>query len=249
MGGGPCAVLGRAQGSPPLGPTIDKVGTFEPIVRVLPKPQRTLWEELRPTPTNFVLYGGTALALRLGHRQSQDFDFFSTGVFEPHELLSTVNYLRGVKVVQAATNTLTVIVDRGAPIQLSFFGGLGLRRIGEPDLCPENQVQVASLLDLAGCKAELVQHRAEAKDYRDIAALQAAGIAIETILAAGQAVFGPRFDPGRTLRALAFFEDGNLPELAPEIQARLQSAVEDVNLTALPVLPSREGLSKSEEER
>jgi hypothetical protein len=29
------------------------------------------------TPDHFTLYEGTALALRLGHRQSVDFDFFS----------------------------------------------------------------------------------------------------------------------------------------------------------------------------
>ncbi|MDF1482816.1 nucleotidyl transferase AbiEii/AbiGii toxin family protein [Extensimonas sp. H3M7-6] len=33
--------------------------------------------KLRPAPAmGFALYGGTAIALRLGHRQSVDFDFF-----------------------------------------------------------------------------------------------------------------------------------------------------------------------------
>jgi len=232
-----------------LGIEEKELETFQPILDILPKPQRALWEELKATPPHFVLYGGTALAIRLGHRQSQDFDFFSTPALDSDHLLFGVSYLRGAKVVQAATNTLTVIVDRGAPIQLLFFGGLGLRRIGEPDICPGNQVQVASLLDLAGCKAEVVQHRAEVKDYRDVAALRAVGMALETILAAGHAVFGTQFDPGRTLRALAFFDDGNLPELALEIQAQLRKAVRDVNLKHLPVLVSHKGLSKQEEER
>jgi hypothetical protein len=225
------------------------LGPFKPILDVLPQPQRALWEGLQATPADFVLYGGTALALRLGHRQSQDFDFFSAEAFEPEQLLCKVSYLRGAKMVQAGPNTLTAVVDRGGPVQLSFFGGLGLRRTGEPDICPENRVQVASLLDLAGCKAEVVQHRAEAKDYRDIAALLAAGVGLETILAAGRAVYGPRFDPTRTLRALVFFEDGNLPELVPETQTQLRNAVACVNLKGLPILASREGLSKAERER
>lgn len=41
----------------------------------LPPPQRRFWDELGATPRDFVLYGGTALALRLGHRQSEDFGF------------------------------------------------------------------------------------------------------------------------------------------------------------------------------
>ena len=37
---------------------------------------RALWPDLAEVPHSFVLYGGTALALRLGHRISEDFDFF-----------------------------------------------------------------------------------------------------------------------------------------------------------------------------
>jgi hypothetical protein len=49
---------------------------FKPNLSILPEPQRRLWAELSNTPKTFVLYRGTALALRLGHRQSEDFDFF-----------------------------------------------------------------------------------------------------------------------------------------------------------------------------
>ncbi len=37
-------------------------------LNVLPESQREVWKRLGATPGNFVLYGGTALALRLGHR-------------------------------------------------------------------------------------------------------------------------------------------------------------------------------------
>lgn len=219
---------------------------FKPILGALATPQRTLWQELREAPVGFVLYGGTALALRLGHRQSQDFDFFSTATFEARELRPEVRFLRGAKVMQEATNTLTCVVERGGPIQVSFFGGLGLRRVGEPDICPENRVLLASLLDLAACKAEVVQHRAEAKDYLDVAALLAAGVNLEMILAAGRAVFGGEFEPSRTLRALTFFEDGNLPELDEKVLSQLRNAVAEVRLEELPVLASRPGLSTYE---
>ncbi|MEI9902713.1 MAG: nucleotidyl transferase AbiEii/AbiGii toxin family protein [Asticcacaulis sp.] len=39
--------------------------------------QQALWPELAAiTRLGFALYGGTAIALRLGHRVSVDFDFF-----------------------------------------------------------------------------------------------------------------------------------------------------------------------------
>src|SRR5260363_17161 len=53
-------------------------GVFKPRMDILPPAQQRLWPALRPAADlGFVLYGGTAVALRLGHRASVDFDFFS----------------------------------------------------------------------------------------------------------------------------------------------------------------------------
>jgi hypothetical protein len=41
---------------------------FSPHLEILPAPQRTLWNELTEVSREFVLYGGTALALHLAHR-------------------------------------------------------------------------------------------------------------------------------------------------------------------------------------
>ncbi len=46
-----------------------------------------------------------------------------------------------------------------------------LKRVRPPEIAPDNQVAVASLLDLAGTKVAVVQQRAEAKDYLDIEAI------------------------------------------------------------------------------
>jgi hypothetical protein len=49
---------------------------LEPKLGVLPPAQREIWTSLAPAARlNFVLYGGTAIALHLGHRESLDFDF------------------------------------------------------------------------------------------------------------------------------------------------------------------------------
>jgi ABC-type tungstate transport system permease subunit len=51
--------------------------SFQPHFEILPPAQLLLWKELNPVNNlGFVLYGGTALALRLGHRVSIDFVFF-----------------------------------------------------------------------------------------------------------------------------------------------------------------------------
>jgi len=51
-----------------------------------------------------VLYGETALALRLGHRESVDFDFFSSRLFQPIELIRSIPYLAGAEITQEEAN-------------------------------------------------------------------------------------------------------------------------------------------------
>ncbi len=215
---------------------------FTPRLDILPSSQRLLWNELEATPRSFVLYGGTALALRLGHRASEDFDFFTTDTFASENLLSRVPYLKGAVVVQAAENTLVCTVERQGRVQVSFFGGLDLKRIQEPEICSENSIRVASLLDLAGCKVAVVQQRAAAKDYIDLAALMRAGVDLSTALAAGRAVYGERFDPAITLRALGSFDEGDLGQIDDSIQRELIGAAAVVKLSELPLLKGKAGL-------
>ena len=139
---------------------------FTPRLDILPPSQRRLWDELSAVPVEFVLYGGTAIALHLGHRESVDFDFFG-----------------------------------------------------------------------AGMKASVVQMRAEAKDYIDIDALLTDGrIDLPMALAAGRAIYGTEFNPQSALKALTYFDDGNLRQLPDSVKDRLAKAVREVDLDCLPVI-------------
>jgi hypothetical protein len=220
---------------------------FTPNLSILPEPQRQLWGELRDTPKTFVLYGGTALALRIGHRQSEDFDFFSNMPFHPNSLRDSVPYLKHAEMTQFQDNTLTALVDRNGPVKLSFFGSLGMKRAQDPDIAEENGVQVASLLDLLASKLKTIQSRAEAKDYRDIVASFDAGLSLAEGLAAAAAIYGKNFNGALSLKALTFFEDGDLPRLPPATQKRLLEAATSVNIRELPSVAAKPGLSRREE--
>ncbi len=206
---------------------------FVPNLNILPAPQRALWPDLGETPDEFTLYGGTALALRLGHRTSLDFDFFSNASFDPDQLARRIPYLGDAERVQVAPDTLTCRVERGGPVLVSFFGGLGFGQVAIREKVPDMSLYVASLLDLAGTKAAVVQKRAEVKDYIDIDAILQHGIDLPTVLAAGAAVYGRQFNPLITLKALGYFED--VPMLPDKVRARLKRAVEAVDVTRLPV--------------
>lgn len=207
---------------------------FKPNLTVLPLPQALLWPELDATPEHFTLYGGTALALRLGHRKSVDFDFFSNQSFEPLELAKTIPYLKSAEQVKVAPNTLTSRVERDGPVLVSFFGGLGLGQVAPRELAEGRNVYVASLLDVAGTKVAVVQQRAAVKDYLDIDALLQHGIDLPTALAAGRVVYGRSFNPMITLKALSFFDD--VPALPAAVRSRLSAAVDAVDPASLPLL-------------
>ena len=196
-------------------------------------------------PPRFVLYGGTALALRLGHRQSIDFDFFGRETFEPGHLLDQLPFLRDATIVQQAPSTLGVVVDRDGPVRLSFFGVPGIVRLRSPDVAEDIGLNVASLLDLAGTKASVVQQRAEAKDYLDIHAILADGrIDLPTALAAARAIYGAQFNPLPTLKALAYFADGDLRTLPAATKRHLARVAGGVDPERLPVVTPLEGTNE-----
>ena len=211
---------------------------------VLPAAQRRLWREFSALPPSFVLYGGTAVALHLGHRHSVYFDFFANRALDQQSLEAGLPFLTGARIIQREPNTLSVIVDRGGPVKVSFFGVPKLPRLEEPCVVQDNGVKVASLLDLAGTKASVVQVRAEAKDYLDMdALLTTGGIGLPKALAAAQALYGPSFNPEITLKALSYFGDGDLRTLADEVKHRLATAAREVDLEHLPALSRSVGLA------
>ena len=176
-----------------------------------------------------MLYGGTAIALRLGHRQSIDFDFFCEMPLNRDAMWSAMPFLSGAALLQDQRNTLTALVptpeSTGPQVKLSFFGSISFGRVGEPGLTDDGVAQVASLEDLMATKLKVLLQRAEAKDYADIAAMLDAGVGLADGLAAARAMFGPNFQPSESLKALAYFDDGDLTGLGAAVKSKLVRAV------------------------
>ena len=205
-------------------------------------PQKRLWEKLHTTPSDFVLYGRTALALRLGHRESIDFDFFSQSPFDPEMLKEKIPYLEKGEVIQSKNNTLTCILDIKGSVQVSFFGGLPISSVHAPDRADGPGIMVASLLDIAATKVRTVQSRSNSKDYIDIDSLLRAGIRLEDAFGAAYAVYGLQFQPLLTLKALSFYEDGDLNQIPDDVRQRLHRAIITVDLHSVPIFKAREHL-------
>jgi hypothetical protein len=212
------------------------VSKFEPHWEVLPAAQRELWPSLAGSiDLGFVLYGGTAVALRLGHRHSIDFDFFTEKPLDRRLMEKSFAFLRRSEVIQDRPDTLSVLAPVAkAGVKVSFFGEIAIGRAGVPDRTPDGTVEVASLLDLLATKLKVMQQRIEAKDYVDVAAILRTGIRLEDGLASAAAMYSPRFQPSEAIKALTYFEGGDLASLSESDRRLLTRAV--AGIRSLPVV-------------
>ncbi len=218
-----------------------------PRLDILPPAQQSLWPHLADLPDHFVLYGGTAIALRLGHRESVDFDFFSDVPLDEalkEKLLSQMTWLVGAHVLQSDRNTLTVAVHHaGGAIKLSFFGGIRTGRVGAPDRTNDAVLWVASLDDLMAHKLKVVHDRAEGRDYQDIAVMLGHGQSLARGLGAMEALFGSNVPAMITLKALTFFDDINEAwRLTDQMKSTMLKASHQLRVQIEPVEIAARGL-------
>lgn len=219
------------------------MNSFKPHVEILSETQKQIWPALGWTKTNgFVLYGGTAIALWCGHRASIDFDFFTDKQLN-HKIIHLELQKSGITthVVQDEKNSLTLLTEPGN-VRLSFFGDLGMGRVGAPTQTDDGIVSVASPLDLLGTKLKVIMQRAEAKDYIDIAQLLRDGSSLSQGLGAARSMYGSAFAPAESLRALTFFDDGDLAIV--DTKTRQELRIEAVRVSQVFPIPIIDIVSK-----
>jgi hypothetical protein len=182
---------------------------LEPRFDVLAEAQKLIWPLLGAAPRlSLVLYGGTAVALHLGHRRSEDFDFFRAHHLEKEQLRGAFAFLDEATVIQDTRDSLVVLAGTpSGPVKVSFFGGFRIGRANDPLRTRDGTLLVASLDDLMATKLKAILDRAEAKDYRDIAA----GVSLPAGLSAFRQMF--KGEPSQVLRAVGYFKDGDLDTL------------------------------------
>lgn len=205
-------------------------GFFQPQWAILPAAQKMLWPALGESAgLGFVLYGGTAIALRLGHRSSVDFDFFTEKALDRKAMSAAFPFIHSATLLQDEPNAFTLsVVIRRRPVKVSFFGGIGFGRYAEPEFTQDGVLVVAGMDDLLATKLKTILQRVESKDYRDIAAMLKAGADLAKGLAIAREMFRPNFQPAVSLKALTYFEGGDLRALTAAEKALLIGAAASV---------------------
>ena len=174
--------------------------------KVLPEGSKALlaWVEKNAAShfRDWTLAGGTGLALWLGHRISEDFDFFRTEGMD----LSSMHRLFGrygdYETLQEAENTLTVLL---AGTKLSFF------QIPDPFLferTPYRVLSLADVRDIALMKLIAISARGSRKDFIDLYTILRSGPMLQDFFELLPKKYGPgRANLYHLLKSLTYFED------------------------------------------
>ncbi len=185
--------------------------TLFPHLEMVPETHRRIWSRLAAlTPMGFTLYGGTAVVLQLGNRQAKDLTFYSARPFVLDNLYAALPCLEGCSVEANKTNRF--IARTTDDIRMIFTGAQPFGRVGEPLICAETGLQVASLRDLMAQKLRSLLERRLARDYMDLSAMIQYGLSIVDGLGDAAAMYGIDFKPMSALEALTSFEcDAEVP--------------------------------------
>lgn len=111
---------------------------------------------------SFYLSGGTALSLQLGHRESEDLDFFTPDPFDPKAVEQQLIILGSLTETELSQGTLNTYCD-GVKLQFLEYPYPML----EP-LVDWEGIQISSVSDIASTKLQTVGMRGSKKDFVDI---------------------------------------------------------------------------------
>jgi len=178
-----------------------------------------------PALEPFGLVGGTSLALRFGHRISEDLDFFTTDSFDAERLESDIARGHQSEIRRLGPNMLQVFLD-GVRID---FAAHRYPRLEPVEVIED--VRMTGLADVIAMKLSTIVNRGAKKDLFDADMLIS-----EFGLPALLDHYGAKFanhDPSIVLRSLVFFDDAEAQDdpaslngaTWPDVKKRIATAV------------------------
>ena len=151
---------------------------------------------------SWTLAGGTGLALQIGHRYSEDLDFFRHGSWNPDYLVGALVGVGKVVVQSRSADKLHVVVDG---LRVSFLEAQA------PLLCPGTSyrgLRVADTQDIAVMKVVAIGGRGSRKDFVDLYFYLRGAGGLDSVFALLRRRFTEvDYNEYHLLKSLVFFED------------------------------------------
>jgi len=155
----------------------------------------------KPFTENFLLVGGTALALQLGHRTSTDIDLFTQVPFDVESLLLQIQSDFKISIRSRMPHALLLDINT-VKTDLVFQPSVLI----EPPVIMEG-IKMASLLEIAAMKIGAITARGRKRDFIDLYCLLDK-YSLKEMLSAFLRKY-PQATLELAMRSLFYFEDAN----------------------------------------
>lgn len=164
---------------------------------------------------SWILAGGTGLALQLGHRLSEDLDFFRTEIFDPDVWVRRLSDIGPVAIQQRSESTLHVDLDG---LRISLLATQA------PLLYPDTiyrGLHLADPRDIAVMKLVAIGGRGSRKDFVDLYFFFQTGGTLELLFELlGRRFASIDYNEYHLLKSLVYFDDAEaepMPTMLREV--------------------------------
>lgn len=192
----------------------------------LPKATEEVLNKINNIPDlqNFYLSGGTALSLQLGHRESEDLDFFSQNQFNPQLLQEKLLKISPLKGTSLEENTLNTFLEK-VKLQFLYYP---YNMLEKPSMW--NGLYLSSIIDIACTKLITISDRGSKKDFIDIYFILKEIILSNLFDKLEEKYKNINYNQTHILKSLVYFEDA---EAQPMPRMHIQVKWEEVKKTII----------------
>lgn len=171
---------------------------------VLDKERQELLDKLILYSEDYILGGGTALALQLNHRKSFDFDFFSSHQIPKSLLEKLASQIAINNVSVDSADELTFFTKNKIKVTFLYYPF----DYSFPIKTLENGLRLFGVKDIAIKKAYTIGRRGEYRDYFDLyAILKSNYMDLPELTQTAKKIYGSVFDEKIFLTQLIYFDD------------------------------------------
>ncbi len=185
-------------------------------------------EKMVPTEllSGWILAGGTGLALQLGHRRSEDLDFFHADPFDPDFMVRELSGIGQVTIHDRGPGSLHLILRE---TRLTFL--LAQAPLLFPGT-PYRGLTIADPRDIAVMKVVAIGGRGSRKDFVDLYFFLRSGGSLDGVFDLLRRRFAAvDYNEYHLLKSLAYFEDAEsepMPQMLRRVSwAEIKSAILD----------------------
>jgi hypothetical protein len=171
----------------------------------LPEATRALLENIKNIQKlkDFYLTGGTALTIALGHRESEDLDFFTKTQFQPETLQQQLLKYGTLENVEISEGTLNLFLNK-VKLQFLYYPYNLLETPIE-----WNGIYLSSVIDIACTKLITISMRGSKKDFIDMYVLLQKLSINDLFIKLDEKYQKIKYNKPHILKSLVYFDDAD----------------------------------------